>query len=434
MFSIRRIPTYLKRVLSTLGITIAVIVLLGLPLARWLGGGLADNPLPHTLLIVVSMLPFLLALVAIPLIASRFLRTLYDIKSSENAYYFLNRMVFGSWEFGPYLLVKDGEIARGQDSVLHRTGGPGFLVIYNNNAVVTERCGRLGRVLGPGFAFLERFEKVWEIVDLRPQQWSFTVRGMTREGIPVSCVADVRFKIDDQGKQPTEEKPYTYTNDMVFRAATSRWIRDPDFTGQPMDWAGRLMIGFTEGTLRNLLAEYRLDWLLGPTGSDTQHPREVIRQRLEEQLREKALTVGARTISVDLGEIQPDEKKIPRQWIDRSWIEAWQAEWESRSRAIRAEGEAKLLRMDVAQAQAQAEMIITLTQALQSVALDEEELQPYLLATRFVQALRWLSYDPLTRARMPPEAIQTLGWIQNLLKAGNLLPEKVEEEQPREGT
>jgi hypothetical protein len=414
MFSPKRLSGHLIRMVSTLGVTVVGTVALGLALTRF------ATDLPTRLAFaVIAVFPVLLALVAVPLFISRFLHELYDIKALKDAHNFLSRLLFSPWAFGPFLVVREGKVTMGAGSTVDKVGGPGSLVIYNDNAVVTERCGKPYRVLGPGFPALERFEKIWEIVDLRPQRWPFKVNAMTREGIPVSCIADVSFKIDDRErderghlrpKQPTNSKPYPYTPEAVFTAATSRWVRPPDWTKHSQDWTGRVMIGFTEGTLRNILAEYRLDWLIAPTGSDTEHPREVIRRRLEEQLRQKATNVGAKILRVDLGEIEVDDEQIPHQWL-----ELWQADWESRALATRVEGEAELLGMEVVQSRAQAEMIISLTQHLQSVAVSEEKLQGYLLATRLVQALRLMSFDPFTRTHMPPEALRTLKQIQDSL-------------------
>jgi len=422
MGSIKRALGHTGQVFLTLGLAVVLIAALGVLLVAWEG-----NPLVRPVVAFIAVLPILLALARVPLTAARFLEGLYDIRSAMDAYTFLVRMLFGPWKkFEPFLKVENGKITLGAGSVLHVAGGPGFMVIYNDSAVVTERFGMPYRVLGPGFPSLERFEKVWEIVDLRPQRWAYTVSAMTREGIPVSCVADVSFKIDDrvpdehghlQAKQPTTKEPYPYTEQAVFRAATSRWVRDRQWKKWPMDWAGRVVVGFTEGTLRDILAEYRLDWLIAPTGGNTEPPRETIRRRLEEQLRVKAERVGAKIISVDLGEI-----KVADEQVSHQWIEAWQADWESRALAARMEGEAELLRMDIAQAQAQAEMIIRLTQELQAGITSEDELRPYLLATRFVQALNLLSYDPYTRVRMPPEAIQTLQRLQQALGSAPSLP------------
>lgn len=419
---------HLRRLALFAAPTVTLITVLGMLLARIALRGRPIHPLLFAVLSVVYAIPCLLAIAVAARIAVSFVKTLYQIRTLGEAGAFLYRLLFGVWKFGPYLLIKEGKISAGENSVLHRVGGPGYLVIYNDTAVVTERCGRLERVLSAhlprpkNYPYLEPFEKVWEIVDLRPQQWTFPVRGMTREGIPVTCEADIRFKIDDrpaggEPKPPTEAEPYPFTPEAVFTAATARWIREPDFQGPPMDWRGRVVVGFTEGILRNILAEYYLDWLLGPTGDETEHPREVIRRRLEEGLQREAPKVGARILSVQLGEIRVEDEQIPTQWI-----EAWRAEWESQAAATRVEGEAELLQIEAVRARAQAEMLITLIRELQAVAVSDAELRPYLLATRLAETLRLMSYDPFTRAFLPPEAIRTLHRLQDLLSGERMLP------------
>ncbi len=419
---------HLKRILPWLGPLAFLALLPGLLIAGAIHRGLTSAPI-LALLGVVYAFPTLLGLALAARHAARFTQTLYKIQTLEEAASFVYRRIFGPWKFAPHLLIKEGKIASGENSVLHRVGGPGYLVIYNDTAVVTERCGRLERILSAhlprrkNYPYLEPFEKVWEVVDLRPQQWTIPVKGMTRDGIPVICEADIRFKIDDRPveggppKPPTDDEPYPFTPEAVFKAATARWVRDPDSKAPPMDWRGRVVVGFTEGILRNILAEYYLDWLLGPTGEDTEHPREVIRRRLETELQKEAPKVGARILSVQLGEIKVEDEQIPAQWI-----EAWQAEWESHEAAIRVEGEAELLRMEAVRARAQAEMLITLIRELQSVAISDAELRPYLLAVRLAETLRWMSYDPFTRAFLPPEAIRTLRRLQELLGEERRLP------------
>jgi hypothetical protein len=420
---------HLRRVLPFAAPVITLVTLLGMLLALIAQRGRPSNPFLFAALSVVYAIPLLIAIALAARVAASFVQTLYKIRTLGEAGSFLYRLLFGVWMFGPYLLVKEGKLVAGENSVLHRVGGPGYLVIYNDSAVVTERCGRLERVLSAhlprprNYPYLEPFEKVWEIVDLRPQQWTLPVKGMTREGIPVICEADIRFKIDDRPgdrgtpKPPTEDEPYPFTPEAVLKAATARWIREPDSKAPPMDWRGRVVVGFTEGILRNILAEYYLDWLLGPTGGEMEHPREVIRRRLEEALQQEALKVGARILSVQLGEIRVEDEQIPTQWI-----EAWRAEGESQAVATRVEGEAELLRMEAVRARAQAEMLITLIRELQAVAISDAELRAYLLAARLAETLRLMSYDPFTRAFLPPEAIRTLHRLQQLLSEERMLP------------
>jgi len=433
----------LKRTLLTLGVILLVAVALGLAAEVWLRSaetapepdqaGLASIQamLSLALASVRIVLPVVGALVAVPLLASRLFYKLHATKDLKEAHDSLNRIVFGKLGFGPYLLVKEGKIASGEDTPARRIGGPASLVVYNDTAIVTEQYGRLKRVLGAGFPQLERFEKVWEIIDLRPQHWVYEVFALTKEGIPISCEADILFKIDDrfqdaegreQTKTPTSEAPYPYTEEAVLRAATSKWIREPDREDPRIAWTGRVVIGSVEGLLRNILAEYRLDWLIAPPQPDQKHPREEIRQRLEEGLQDGVRSVGAKILNVEIGaiEVKARDKEIAQQLSDivsKQWVEAWHADWEARALASRVEGEAELLRMDMARIQAQAEMVVTLTDALQSTVVSQGAIEPYILALRFVEALRWMSYNTYTREFMPPEAMRTLRQLQALLGA-----------------
>lgn len=399
--------------------------------------------------IVLNTLPALVALAVIPWIASRFNHALYDTKDLRQARRFFRRNVFGMSAFRPLLIVKEGRVAVGAGSLCDRTGGRGLLVVYNDSAVVLERGGRLTRVAGPYFGFLERFERVWETIDLRPQRRLCTVDAMTKEGIPIACGADITFKIDDrfadprgnvQTKPPHQkspidtrtglitdaaittalgeagiEVPLPYTEDAAFKAATSISVRtrEQDHPEQLRRWTGHVMYRVVERTLRSILARYRIDWLMSPPQPGDKYPREEIRELLEHRLR-LALPVGnalgARIIHVDLGQITVKDERIPRQWID-----AWQATWEQRAVEKRAEGEAELARLEAAQVQAQAEMVLTLTETIRSLVTSESELSSYQLSMRFIETLRWMSYDPWRRVLLPPEATRRLKELERML-------------------
>jgi len=399
--------------------------------------------------VVLNLLPALAALAVIPWMASRFIHTLYETKDVREAHKFLHRNVFGMTAPEPIMIVKEGDIAVGAGSLLDRVGGLGFLIVYNDSAVVLERGGRLIRVVGPSLGFLDRFERVWEVVDLRPQRWILTDNAMTKEGIPIACEADITFKIDDrcvdrwgevQTKQPVEvdprsfadmdaaitaelEKagilePLPYTDEAVFNAATSIWIRirQPGHKGRLWKWRGRVVIGEVEGTLRNILARYRLDWLIRPPREGHKHPREEIRELLEQKLH-NALPVGnklgARILGVNLGQIDVKDERISTQWI-----EAWQAEWERRTVESLAEGEAEMARLQAAQVQAQAEMVLAFTEAIRPLVVSEGTRSSYELATRFVETLWWMSYSPGMRAFLPPGAMRTLKELEKMLGKG----------------
>jgi hypothetical protein len=56
-----------------------------------------------------------------------------------------------------------------------------------------------------------------------------------------------------------------------------------------------------------------------------------------------------------------------------------------------------------------------LTEALQATIMNQGAIEPYILAIRFVEALRWMSYNTHTREFMPPEAMRTLNRLQEML-------------------
>jgi regulator of protease activity HflC (stomatin/prohibitin superfamily) len=427
------------------------------PLDLWEGGSplsaftkAITYALGFLLKLTFISLPLLVALFSISRLATRFVHDLYGAEDIEEAEEIAHRWMFGmpGDSLRPLMIVRDGCIILGAGSPCDRAGGPGFLVVSNNSAVVLEMGGRLTRVAGPGLTFLERFERIWEVIDLRLQHWPFTVSAMTKEGIPIDCQANVSFKIDDRFedergqvrtklpgeiRSPTsadlgidaaltaalEEEgigePLPYTEEAVFKAATSIWIRirQPDHEEQLRKWTGRVLISETEGILRNILAQYRLDWLMKPPQPNQMHPREEIRAQLENELH-KVLKVGnpigARLLRVDLGRIDVKSDKIPAQWI-----EAWQAEWEQRAAESLAEGEAELARLEATQVQAQAEMVLLLIESIRPLVAGTEDFPPYLLAMRFVQTLRWMAYDPLKLAFLPPEILRTLDELEEML-------------------
>lgn len=468
--------SHFRQVFQFVGLLSTLAILPSFLIVWWLVTPPSGFYFRHVLLIVGMAVPVLGGLLVPPLLISGFARQLYAAQNLQDAYSYISRLIFGRLGFSPMLLVKEGRIERGEDSLLHRVGGPGSIIIYNDSAVVTEQAGRLKRVLKTGFHSLERFERVWEIVDRRPQRRTVTVHAMTREGIPIACDVDVTFQIDDRGgyaegiqklldrlgpdhprygealvyykrlkgiEASMQEQgrtdalgarytairerlnnlsratlnvsfdsllePYPVAKETIFRAATATRKRGPKRRSGEQDWKDRVG-GSIEGILRGIIAENRLDWLIAPSGTDSEHPRNIIQERLRNEMNGAAAGVGVKILLLNLGEFHLKSDAISRQWI-----EAWRAEWETRSLASQVEGQAELLRLDSVRIQAQADVVITLIRALQPVVSTEKAIQPYLLATRFVEALRWVIQDPHTRDFTRPEALRTIRDLQRSL-------------------
>ncbi len=205
--------------------------------------------------------------------------------------------------FNPYILVKEGTITMGSEA-LREMGGPGGLVLYQDSAVVLEKHGQLSRVIvGPKFPDLEPFERVWDVIDLRPQRWVFAVSAITADGIPIEYDADVQFQVE-----PNQEA--------ILKASLSTWIREAHRTepDRLMTWTKRVIIGETEGALRTILSHYTLDDLLL---ADT---RRKICEELQEKLEAFGQKLGVRILATNLKDLKLEGKVIEQ------WFETWRAE------------------------------------------------------------------------------------------------------------
>ena len=106
----------------------------------------------------------------------------------------------------PWQVVEDGKVKVPKPKgILSEIGGPGIVVIQPGNAVVFERLGRVTRIEGPGVVKTKRFERIKEVIDLRPQ-WA-TVKAenvLTKDRVPLTIELGVGYRIEL--KEDTDER------------------------------------------------------------------------------------------------------------------------------------------------------------------------------------------------------------------------------------
>jgi regulator of protease activity HflC (stomatin/prohibitin superfamily) len=415
MFNPKRAAQYLAHLLAPLLPLFGVILALSLT-AQYLYRR-ADFPQLVTswrfwLIVLGSIGPGILAVLGTYLLAVYFVRDLYGLDNTTEAQQVVRRLLFGQSSFGPWLKVAGGIAEGAEQHVLTRVGGPGNLVVYNDSAVLLEKSGRLTRVADKGFCQLEKFERIYWVVDLRPKRSVYPVSAMSKEGIPITCEAEINYQIDSPGLTPTEQVPFPVSEDKVFRAATCTWIREADRpTGsQIMDWSGRVIISETEGNLRTILARYPLDRLIGLASVGNENPREEIREELETRLKAAVPKLGARILEVALGDIEVEDE------VTRQWVDAWKAEWarwaaeqEGRGKAEQAE------QIENAKTRAQVMLLTTITEAFEPKVLQQQNVTARFILARLFMVLSRAPSDPLTRVSLPREAINTLKLLKDLL-------------------
>lgn len=411
MFSFRRVFKFWGRLLAVLIPFYAVWVLLVLialqsgewPIRGWQLGLKLTAALALATLIIVVVLA----------LSMSFMQKLYALKNRREVFWYLVHRLFGQVNFRPYILVEEGkDKINDPDSLLVKVGGPGNMVIRKDSAVVLERAGRLTRVEGAGFPKLKPFERVYDIIDLRPLRWQFPVVGMSKEGIPVICETDIMMQIQSGGELPSGKKPFPMDPNAVFVASTSKWIREvyrPE-NDRVIDWKGLIVISATEGTLRSILARYPLDRLIGPESLAQEHPRRAICRELEEALHAAAARVGAKILKVELGQIKVEDA------VTQQWIECWQAAWQRWATEYLATGEAEYMeRVETAHSEVVAKRIRDIANVLHELNKSGGYKAFVTGAKLQLQlAMRNAGADSLAMTYMPREALSLLQITANL--------------------
>ena len=105
-----------------------------------------------------------------------------------------------------YIMAKEGELAKSDQWpawMARALGGPLLLIVFDGCALYLERGSRFSRVVGPGdkVPFLEWFETIKYVVDLRPkvQEGKFDV--WTKDGIKIEIKARIECRIGDPKKK-----------------------------------------------------------------------------------------------------------------------------------------------------------------------------------------------------------------------------------------
>jgi len=365
------------------------------------------HPIDFGLLILAFFFAQIFSIFLVLRVFTEFARHFYDI-TSEQAQELVTRLIFGvsGQAFLPLLEIQQGQADLEGPEILHKVGGPGMLRIAHDTAVVTQRLARLQRVIGPGMHTLEPFEKIWDVVDLRPQRRTIKVSFMTRDGIPAHCSADIRFRIAAGHLEPSENNPFPYQEQAVLTVATIKRARDTEGKVPVQDWQQRIANGVLDGVLRNTLERYSLDDFLNPrhplpredTGSSNSAFLKELETQIEEDVRRAGYRMGIDVDHVQLGPILSAEGAISQQWL-----EFWQARLQRIVDERKIEGDAVytdlLLR---AQVNTKIELLTTMLDEVKRLTHEGEDVPTDLLLLSFIDVLSTMTKqgDPLVQERL----------------------------------
>ncbi|MFP4345228.1 MAG: hypothetical protein ACLFU8_11090 [Anaerolineales bacterium] len=397
-------------------------------------------------------------------LAGEFLHTLYGLESTTAGTQYVLLSVTGPGGDKPSFTAREGGTAAGeadQERPLWRIGGPGFIVLYNDTALVTQERGRLKAVYTrPAAHQMERFEKPYAFIDLRPRHREANVGALTEEGIPVTCTFDVTFQIDNGDVEPNDRVMFPAPRENVFKAATATWMREDARFEDKMDWESRV-VGNAQGIIRGLIAELSLDELipvqlllpldeegglddetaaefleelertrrvtreevappmpLPPTGGEREQgpsarleTRRLLQRQLQEQLQKSVESLGVKIVSAYIGTIEVSDE------VKAQWLDLWRSVWKAWATEQLGDGRAERLQvLETARTHAHVSLLRHVADLIHEMEESDRCFPRSVIALKFLEALR--ETDAPTewmRVYLPSQSLQSLEKLERLL-------------------
>ena len=183
-------------------------------------------------LLPVFVLPFILALH----FASVYLADIFETEDINIARKFVSEVALMGGD--NHLRIRSDKIddAEIDKSPITQIGGPGYVTVDLDTAILLEKPDGRCRVIGPthdqpgGRAVLDGFERIRERIDLRDQVPDpLEIGGRSRDGIPIG-VMDVRvvFNIFRDNKLPTTTEPHPFLEESIRNIVYSKTKRVTD--------------------------------------------------------------------------------------------------------------------------------------------------------------------------------------------------------------
>ena len=272
----------------------------------------------------------------------------------------------------PGLTIDGGEkkIKKGQVNLFDAIGGPGYVFIHPGNAVLFRKLRRPSNITLRETYYLEPFETIGQIASLDEQQGDRDgVRALTRDGIRVT-IKDIHFRYrlfpeleSGRPKRRTLQDPYPFDQKALWNMAYNLSVDEDGLEAWKTAVARAIVGGITD-----YINAHEIDYLTAPREA-SQDPRRELRHSLfNGPTRFGLRNLGAELIYVDVGHFAIEEELV-----DEQRTETWAAEWLGNAQVVRAYGEAKRsVYQELGRAEAQAELLIGISDSLQSTDLGSD--------------------------------------------------------------
>jgi regulator of protease activity HflC (stomatin/prohibitin superfamily) len=322
------------------------------------------------------------------------------------------------------IIVKDGEILNKDKWPAWSAcnlGGPIKLMVFDGCALYLERGNRFSRVVGPGdkIPFLEWYETIKYVVDLRPKVKTDSFDVWTKDGIKIKFTVQIECRIGDPSKHdPASSLIYPYDPLAVKKAIERYALRWPNrIDGEPSEFT---WIDAAWGQVTGIIPSYVGSRMLDDLFIADRQGGQILSPDAMKEIFEK-LDKATNGFGVFITDFQIAKIEIPKE-VDERQKHHWKAERQSIATIL--EGKAKALSIrtqEKARADAQRDLIMAIADGLEkNIDRDAAEgdkerfIEPLLLS--FSGILDESLSDPLARAYLAKDTLEVLEKLQNMLE------------------
>ena len=351
---------------------------------------------------------FLLApwvlLVVLVLISILYIQISFGLPNLKSALRYFFACMFGLQV--PVLVIGDSKAQTGigQEHIILKVGGPGYLVIQTGNVVLLEDLSGKLRVVGAGRHFISRLESVKEIASLEERFAHIEkLSATTKDGIEI-VVRDIRYRYrlcgdpnvkSDAGRQ--SEKVFSFSEQAVIQMTYNRTLA-PDGIGTWHMGVNQVV----DTVISDYISQHPVDSITAPQTQGIDARGDIYHEFYSQSGRNRFREKGAELIWIDIGHFETPEKTVIEQRLS-----TWQARWLGNANLVRASGETqRTASLELGRAEAQAELLKNIVHSLESVGTPGEARQQNLRAlylARIAQLLDAMSTHPLDLEENPPK-------------------------------
>ena len=314
------------------------------------------------------------AVVGVVIAGGLFIRDVYELESLKQAIQYVTSSLFGINY--PHITIDGGEVVTNKNevNVLDVIGGPGFAVIQPGNAVLFRSLRHPSRAGMTRSYFMAPFEVIGQVASLDDQHgFKEKLVTMTKDGIQVTlCDVHFRFRImpiEENGQliDRSLDNPYPYSEEALSNMAYNLSVE-----AKGLESWHEAVKRMAVGGITEYINSHTIDHLTAPF-QNGQDPRGTLHDELfSPASAARFKNLGAELLWVDVGHID-----IVNEEVDKTRLDLWAADWIGDADVARAYGDAKRLAyQELGRAEAQAEIIIGITQSLEQVELSEDPQDP----------------------------------------------------------